>query len=461
MGKIAFIILLTLIASTSLFAQDIKGTWSGDLNFGNNISMTLVIHIDGFSPESVTLDSPDQATYGIKVDKAEFNEENFSIEINNLDAKLTCNTKPINDSLFCQFTQRGKTTPINMKRGYTPKPKKQDPKDFPYIVEEIDIHNPKTNITLSGTLTAPYDFKCDKVVILVSGSGAQNRDEEILGHKPFLVLSDYLTRNGIAVIRYDDRGFGKSTGDFASATTYDFSLDAESVVEFINNDERLKGKKIGIIGHSEGGMIAPMIAARNNNVDFIVMLAGPAVPISELMVKQNYDVYKASGASEEMAQMNAKYAEKMYKVMKSNKPIDVQKSEIVKIQIENLSKLPGNANNEEGVKEIAQSNVNMLFLPWMYNFIRSNPQDNLSKVRIPVLALNGDKDVQVSCKENLAGFEKCMKKAKNQNYKSIELKGLNHLFQKCIFGSPNFYGKNEESFNEDAMKEIVEWINNL
>lgn len=457
MKKIILFFLLAFIASTSLFAQSIIGTWSGDLNISNSVSLTVVFHIEGFSPDSITMDSPDQAAYGIKVDKAEFVDETFSVEIKNIDVKLTGNTKPTNDSLFCQFTQRGKTIPLNLKRGYTPKPKKQDPKDFPYIVEEVEIHNTKANVTLSGTLTAPYDYKCEKVVILVSGSGAQDRNEEIFGHKPFLVLSDYLTRNGIAVIRYDDRGYGKSTGNFASATTNDFSLDAESVVKFIKNDSRLKDMKIGIIGHSEGGMIAPMVALRNNDVDFIVMLAGPAVEISQLMARQNYDVLKSSGISEDIAKQYTKLVTKEYKILKDKKlSIDEKKPKVFAVMKE-MEELVPSGSNDEALK----TNVEIMFSPWMYYFINFNPQYYLCKVKVPVLALNGDKDVQVYSKDNLAGVEKAMKKAKNSNYKILELKGLNHLFQKCIFGSHNFYGRNEETFNEDAMKTISEWIKGI
>ncbi|MBQ1653799.1 MAG: alpha/beta hydrolase, partial [Bacteroidales bacterium] len=263
-------------------AQQIIGTWHGDLNI-NGISLAIVVNIDGLSADSITMDSPEQSAFGIKVDKAEFNDNSFYLEISNIGASLS-GEMPTGDSIKSLFTQHGKSFPLTLKRGkYVPKPKKQDPKDFPYIVEEVEIFNPETNVKLSGTLTAPYDYKCDKIVILVSGSGLQNRDEEILGHKPFLVLSDYLTRNGIAVIRYDDRGFAKSTGDAINATTYDLSLDTESVVKYIKNDSRLKNMKVGIIGHSEGGMIAPMVALRNSDVDFIVMLAGPAVEISQLM----------------------------------------------------------------------------------------------------------------------------------------------------------------------------------
>lgn len=456
--KKAFLTIFALFSFIQLFAQQIIGTWNGNLDVGNGINIAIVLNINGLSADSITMDSPEQSAFGIKVDKAEFGDKSFTIEIKNLNANLTGQLPPVGDSIACQFTQHGKTFSLTLKRGkYVPKPRKQDPKDFPYIVEEVEIFNPETNVKLAGTLTAPYDYKCDKIVILVSGSGLQNRNEEILGHKPFLVLSDYLTRNGIAVIRYDDRGFANSTGDAINATTYDLSLDAESVVKFIRNDSRLKDMKIGIIGHSEGGMIAPMVAVRNSDVDFIVMLAGPAVEISQLMARQNYDVLKSSGISEDVAEQYTKLVTKEYKILKDKKAsIANKKSEILAVMNE-MEKLVPTGLDEE----TRQANAEMMFSPWMYYFINFNPQDYLCKVKVPVLALNGDKDVQVYSKDNLAGVEKAMKKAKNKNYKTLELKGLNHLFQKCIFGSPNFYGRNEETFNEDAMKTIAEWIKGL
>ncbi len=452
----AFIFTLIIFVSASLFSQDLKGTWNGNLDI-NGISLAIVVNINGFSADSITMDSPEQSAFGIKVDKAEFSDNGFKLEIVSIKASLI-GENPVGDSIKCEFTQYGTSFPLTLKRGnYVPKPKKQDPKDFPYIVEEVEIFNPETHVKLAGTLTAPYDYKCDKIVILVSGSGLQNRNEEILGHKPFLVLSDYLTRNGIAVIRYDDRGFAKSTGDATNATTYDLSLDAESVVKFIKNDSRLKDMKIGIIGHSEGGMIAPMVADRNSDVDFVVMLAGPAVNIWQLMARQNYDVLKSNGISEDIAKQYAQLASKTYKILNDKKAsIDDKKAKVRTIMNE-MEKLAPSGYDEETL----QANLDELFTPWMSYFIDFNPQDYLCKVKVPLLALNGDKDVQVYSKDNLAGVEKAMKKAKNKNYKTIELKGLNHLFQKCIFGSPNFYGRNEETFNEDAMKTIAEWIQGI
>ena len=216
--------------------------------------------------------------------------------------------------------------------------------------------------------------------------------------------------------------------------------------------------KIGIIGHSEGGIIAPMVAARNNDVDFVVMLAGPSIEMSNLLARQNYDIMKSSGYSEEIAKQYSKHALEAYKIVKNKKlDIDEKKKQVA----ETIKKMNSLVSEETSDENTIQESVEVLFSPWMYYSLNSNPQDDLCKIKIPLLALNGDKDVQVYSKDNLAGVEKAMKKAKNQNYKTLELKGLNHLFQKCIFGSPNFYGKNDETFNEDAMKTIAEWIKGI
>ena len=216
--------------------------------------------------------------------------------------------------------------------------------------------------------------------------------------------------------------------------------------------------KIGIIGHSEGGIIAPMVAARNSDVDFVVMLAGPAIEMSNLLARQNYDVIKSSGQSEEIAKQYSKLALKAYKIVKNKKLSTDDKKTKVGETIKKMNSLVSEDTSDENA---IQENIDVLFSPWMYYSLNSNPQDDLCKVKVPLLALNGDKDVQVYSKDNLASVEKAMKKAKNPNYKILELKGLNHLFQKCIFGSPNFYGKNEETFNEDAMKVIADWINRI
>ncbi|MCF0207073.1 MAG: alpha/beta hydrolase [Bacteroidales bacterium] len=451
-------VLFAVLVSVFSFSQKITGTWSGDLQVGG-FSLTVVININGLSADSITFDSPDQGAFGIQATEASFADNDFEVSFKSLNAVLNGKFLAEDDILDCNFSQSGKSIELVMRRGYTPKPKMQDPVDFPYIVEDIEIYNPETDVKLSGTLTAPYGYDCDRIVVLVSGSGSQDRNENIFGHKLFLVLSDYLTRNGIAVIRYDDRGFAKSTGDATNATTYDFMLDAQSVVKYIKNDDRLKNMKVGIAGHSEGGIIAPMLADIDDDVDFVVMLAGPAEEISKLMVQQNCDVMTSQGLSKEKAEQGAKLAGQLYAILKNEKLSVPEKRLLLAEKSKEI--ILFNNPNAENVDDEAVKNVDALMSPWYYYFINLNPKDYLCRTKVPVLALYGDKDVQVNSKMNIAAMNKHMKKAKNQNYRVEELPGINHIFQKCVFGGVQFYPKNKESFNEDAMRIIVEWIRDL
>jgi dipeptidyl aminopeptidase/acylaminoacyl peptidase len=274
MKKIALSMALSLFCLL-LHAQDFSGNWYGTLNIpGQKLRLTLHITANG-SAFSTTLDSPDQKMLGLPTDKTTISGQEITVEAAKLGIVYKGTITPAGDELKGTFTQ-GQSMPLNFSRKelIIAAPKRpQNPTDFPYIQEEVTINNVKTGNTLGGTLTIPSNRKASKIVIMISGSGPQNRDEELMSHKPFLVWSDYLTRKGIAVLRYDDRGVGKSTGIFATATTADFADDAEAAVEFIRSRADLKGFKIGLVGHSEGGLIAPIVASRNPGLGFIVLLA--------------------------------------------------------------------------------------------------------------------------------------------------------------------------------------------
>ena len=446
-------------------SQTIADSWNGKLNVGNN-AITIVLNILDDAATEVTMDSPDQYAYGIKGEKSQFVNDTLFVSIKSLGVSITGFYDAEKDSVFAQFKQMGYNLPLVLGRGDVVKEKPvrmQDPLDFPYYVEDVYIPSVE-GVTLAGTLTMPNSCTADtkpsnKIVVLISGSGAQDRNEEIFDHRPFLVLSDYLTRNGISVIRYDDRGTAESTGDFANSTTYDFSLDAEAVVTYIKNRDDLKDLSVGLIGHSEGGMIAPMVANRNPDVDFIVLLAGPGIPISELMVHQNTDIMTAAKAPKDILNLEIKSVKDIYAVLKNEK-IDKEKKleKVISIREKTYKKYPKGLVNKDEIKQMSETGAKAYFSPWMYYFGNFNPQDYLSKITIPVLALNGAKDIQVRAKENLEGIEQSLKKAGNENFTIMNLPGLNHLFQKCIFGSGDFYATNKETFNEGAMQVILEWI---
>lgn len=332
---------------------------------------------------------------------------------------------------------------------------------FNYKVEEVVFENNKANnIKLAGTLTIPNNVKKPPVAILISGSGAQNRDEEIKGHKPFWVLADYLTNNGIAVLRYDDRGIAESEGDFESATSLDFATDVEAAIQYLSSRKDFKKSKIGLIGHSEGGLIAPIVAAKNTDVAFIILLSGPGVLGREVLESQAWEIAKQSGATEEVLKFNKSITDKLYEVILSENEIDSVEYKTKKSLIKYRDELVESKNSyamyvsDNMIDQIASLGKNK----WMNTFIKTNPQEHLHKVICPVLALNGSKDLQVLPKLNLNGIESALKKANNSDVTIKELEGLNHLFQTAETGLLDEYETIEETFSPIALAIIKDWI---
>jgi len=298
--------------------------------------------------------------------------------------------------------------------------------------------------------------------VLVSGSGPQDRNESLLGHKPFLVISDYLTRNGIAVLRYDDRGTAKSQGVFGTATSADFADDAEAAINFLKADTRLDIKSIGIMGHSEGGLIAQMIAARNREVAFIVTLAGPGLKGEDLLMLQSELIARADSIPENEIAVNTKINKKLYKIARVEKD-DNKAAEKMRKLIDDYWKTLSPESIKAGhldKKALIQS-VYQVLTPWFRYFIAYDPSAALKKISCPVLALNGSKDLQVPASENLKAIEKQLKKAGNNHYTIKEFAGLNHLFQPCRTGSPSEYLQIEETFSPEVLDFITQWIKGI
>jgi pimeloyl-ACP methyl ester carboxylesterase len=306
-------------------------------------------------------------------------------------------------------------------------------------------------------LTIPDTAGPFTAVILVTGSGPQNRNEELLGHKPFLVLADYLTRNGIAVLRYDDRGIGESTGDFRKATSMDFADDAIAAVEYLKTKNEIN--VIGVAGHSEGGIIAPMAAVKSDDVGFIVLMAGTGIRGDSILMLQTELIMRASGTEEKLIKRDLNFFRKGYNELLSDTDDEQLKQALTAIINEAYESLSEAEKLEAGNKEMmVESQLGMLLSPWFRYFVKYDPYPTLTKVKCPVLAINGEKDLQVPPKENLNAIEWALIEGGNKNYEIVEMPGLNHLFQHSENGSPNEYGKIEETFSTDAMKVISDWI---
>jgi len=463
MKNLFSLIFITLLIPS--FAQEIIGSWHGSLKV-QGIELRLVFNItktaDGYQS---TMDSPDQGAKGIPVSSTAFEGDKLTISMPNMGIEYKA-TLVKSTELEGTFKQGGQSFPMNMSKKEAEEAiinKSQEPvPPFSYYSEEVTFTNTIDNVTLSGTLTLPKKKGNFPVVVLISGSGPQNRDSELLGHKPFLVISDYLTKNGIGVLRFDDRGTAKSTGDFSSATSFDFSKDVEAAVNYLLTRKEVNKEQIGLIGHSEGGLIAPMVAARNKSISYLVLLAAPGQNGEELLLTQQELIGKASGISDEELVKSKAINQKIFELIKQASDHEKLKSYIQLILEEGLkntaeSELPKGMKKSEYISlQIAQ-----LTSPWTIFFIKSNPSENLAKVTCPVLALNGEKDLQVAPTENIEDIQKAIKAGSNSELTTKIYPDLNHLFQHATTGSPSEYAAIEETFSEEVMKDVLEWIKEL
>lgn len=457
MKKMVFL-LFALFTGMGLTSQVVSGTWLGELKVGPQ-KLRLVFNVentdDGYK---ATMDSPDQGAKGIPVTSVKVNHDTLSLELTAL--KISYQGVITGDVMTGTFSQSGMRFPMEMKRqeqAFTmTRPQNPQP-PFPYKSEDLTFRNEKDGIELAGTLTLPERPTPVPAVILISGSGPQNRDEELMGHKPFLVLADYLTRNGIAVLRFDDRGVAASQGDFKTATTADFVKDVESAVTYLKGRSEINPAQIGLVGHSEGGIIAPIVAANRKDVAYIVLMAGTSIPGSEILDLQSDLIMKASGVPQTMITKSQEESRKMIQAaLRSKGDVAEAKKAVRKAAEESVATLP-ESERAEAYKMI-DAKVAQLTSPWMLYFLAYDPAPVLERVKCPVLALNGDKDLQVPSKINLEGIKTGLAKGNNKKVTIVELPGLNHLFQECTTGLPQEYAGIEQTISPTALKEIADWI---
>src|SRR5262249_4567618 len=325
--------------------------------------------------------------------------------------------------------------------------------------EEVAYENSAAKIKLAGTLTLPRTDGPVPAVLLITGSGAQDRDESLLGHKPFLVLADYLTRRGIAVLRVDDRGVGGSTGKVSESTTDDFTGDVLAGVAFLKGHREIDKGRIGLCGHSEGALVAPLAASRSDDVAFIVMLAGTGVPGEEVIFRQQELIARAQGVDGLALAAARGSQEQIFKIMREQPDLAQAEEQIRKVVAEQIAAAAAAApDSKDALEAQANAQVKALFTPWYRFFLTYDPRPALRKVRCPVLALIGEKDLQVDPRQNLEPIEMALKEGGNRDYTAKELQGLNHLFQHCQTGSPAEYGKIDETFSPEALKLVGDWI---
>jgi pimeloyl-ACP methyl ester carboxylesterase len=467
---ISFIIVFCVLISysqpalgASISNVEIKGIWQGTLKF-NGGSIRVVFRISGHESGDLKaeMDSPDQGVKGLHVDIVNFDGSNLKLEVNIISAFYEGKYNPDSIAFDGNWHQSGLTLPLAIKRIDKVEEIKrpQEPKPpFPYKIEDVIYDNKTAGIKLGGTLTMPESGGPFAAVILIAGSGPNNRNEELSGHKLFLVLADYLTRKGIAVLRVDKRGIGVSTGNFAASTTKDFSKDVLTSIEYLKNRKEIDSKKIGLIGHSEGGIIAPMVASETHDVSFIVLMAGPGLPGDELLCLQSEALAKAEGYPVERIKESTEINKKMYNAIKTGGDSTKIAEALKKIYLDHYNNLDKKEKSEiRNPKAVFEGELKSIMSPWFRYFISYDPAPALEQVKCPMLALNGSKDLQVLPTENLAGIKKAMEKGGNKNFEVKELEGLNHLFQTAETGSPAEYMKIEETISPTALQTICDWI---
>lgn len=441
-----------LILCTPSFSQELAGTWQGRIEFfGKDIRAVFHFKQEEDKTFSGTTDSPDQGAKGIVIDEIEVKGDSLLFDISANNSTYSGKYFPDSAAFIGMLKQSGFKIPLKLIKGDADdllyKRSQKLTRPFPYSEEEVIIINKKEGDTLAGTFTKPFGKGKFSAVILISGSGPEDRDETVFAHKPFLVLSDYLTRKGFAVLRCDDRGTGKSTGNYAACTPDNFSNDVEAQLDFLLSRKDVDKKRIGLIGHSEGGIIAPMVAAKRNDVAFIVLLAGVAVDFFENLLVQDSLVATSDGYSGESLQKYLAQQKHYFSIIQTAKDSAAAADSLYLILSE-----------KKVSDKIINSSIKQLCSSWMRWYIGYDPRVNLKKLHCAVLAINGEKDIQVPAVLNISAMEQTLTASGNKNFKTEILPGLNHLFQQCKKCSVQEYVLIEETINTSALSAIGDWM---
>jgi len=422
-------------------APSLVGAWEGPLKLGaTTVRIVFKVNAGPDGKLAGTFDSPDQGAAGLVLNNVSVAERAVRFEYSA--AKIVYEGTLADDGLAIRghWKQAGGKWPLELKRVEKPTElrRPQHPKrPYPYREEEVVVNNPAGWVRLGGTFSRPREPGRYPAVVLVTGSGPQDRDETLFGHKLFLVIADHLTRQGIAVLRCDDRGVGQSSGKHSACTTEDFVTDAVAMIRWLRDRPDVDPKRVGLIGHSEGGIIAPAVAADYPaEVAFIILLAGTGVPGEDISKAQATVLLKADGKSE----LQVKLA------------LMAQDIALNKIKSDYRADAVRRARGEE---------VSSTFSSWSGYFLQHDPRPTLRRVRCPVLAVNGERDTQVAPKVNLAAIAAALAEGGNQAVTVKELPGLNHLFQHCKTGALSEYATIEETISPDVLTLMSDWIRRL
>ena len=442
---------VTINPAPSPSALTLAGPWAGQLQA---LHLRVVVRFARSATGWVaTLDSPDQHVRGVPIDVVRVEGDRLNLELTKIDARYVA--RIADDEIRGTFTQYGNVLPLDLKRGESlalPS-RPQDPKrPLPYEEIELGVPSPTAGVTLACTLTEPPGKGPFGAVVLAEGSGPNDRDESIVGHKPFLVLSDAITRGGVAVLRCDKRGIAKSTGNYPRATTFDFADDVLAEVGALRARPDIDGAHVGVAGHSEGATVAAIAAAKSKTVAFVVLLAGPALPGDQLSNLQRAWFERAAGEdAQEIAATKAKW-DAAYAIIKAE-PDDAAATKKLRALYDAL---PASDRAQLGGPAGFEALARTLLSPWWRTCIALDPRTFLAQVTVPVLALNGSRDSQVEPLANLPEMKKAL--AQHHDVTVRELPGLNHLFQTSKTGAISEYEEIAETISPTALTLVSDWI---
>lgn len=437
----------------------LAGVWSGRLQAGAvNLRLVLRAIASELGTFTAVLDSPDQGAVGMPLDELRLEGNTVRFALNRLGASYEGTLDPAGAGIAGTFTQSGARLELSFARGEIAVNRPQTPqRPFPYREEEVTYRNDGAGIAFAGTLTLPTSAGPFPAAVLLTGSGPQDRDETIVGHKPFAVLADYLTRRGIAVLRSDDRGVGGSEAGSPDATSADFATDALAATDYLQRRPEIDDRRIGLIGHSEGAIVAAIAAAESADIGFVVMLAGTGTLGDDILLAQAEFVMRQAGASDALIAADRSVRTQIFEIVKSSSDTALA-ARFDAVRADLTAELRGGGFAEETARAQVDALIAAFAAPWFRYFLQFDPADALRRIRAPVLALGGERDFQVPARDNLAAIEAALRAGGNADYTVRELPELNHLFQTSRTGSASEYAAIEETFDPDALVLVGDWI---
>ncbi len=453
----------TITAATILpQQQSIDGAWNGSLTVGPQTLQITVRFTTGETGLRATIDIPQQGATGVQLQNVSYNDSRVYMELPAGPTLAVFDGQHVGDSIGGAFTQAGLSGTFFLKRSSQAAAMAEKPPDpLPYAEEEVAFHN--AAITLAGTLTLPESGAPHPAVVMITGSGPQNRDEELFGFKPFYMIADHLTRNGVAVLRYDDRGVGGSTGSVSESTSEDFARDVVAAIDFLQKRNDIRPQQIGLIGHSEGGIVAPLAASMSDEVAFMVLVAGTSVAGAEILMEQGALIMRASGATEVDIEQQIAFQKRTFAAIRSGDGWDELAADLETRLRESIAEMPDSQQNvitdvDTFINTQIQAQLTALQTPWFRYFLDYDPAATLRRIDTPILALFGELDLQVPPAQNRGPLEQALRDGNHPDYTVRVLPQANHLFITATTGSPTEYATLEKVFVPEFLPLITEWI---